>query len=124
MPERLLSGTKNNSREFTEEFNMGVFGILTNTASLYSQTQLGATNADLTQCITQLSPGKRIASGADDPAGLMIADCFQSNIAAGNRAPDHSRQNGGSVRNHQECIDCSCQRPGHDRRGFELSAQS
>jgi flagellin len=94
MPARSLSGIQINSQEFTEEFIMGSFSILNNIAALYAQNQLGLTNANLTQTITRLSSGKRINSGADDAAGLMIADTLRANV----RALDQS------VRNANDCI--------------------
>jgi flagellin len=94
MPTRSLSGIHANSQEFTEEFIMGAFSILNNIAALYAQNQLGLSNTSLTQCITRLSSGKRINSGADDAAGLMIADSLGANI----RALDQS------VRNANDCI--------------------
>jgi flagellin len=94
MPKGTLSGTTNNSQEFTEEFIMGAFSILNNTAALYAQQQLGVSNANLTQCITRLSSGKRINSGADDAAGLMIADSLRANVGALDQ----------SVRNANDCI--------------------
>jgi flagellin len=94
MPTRSLSGIQINSQEFTEEFIMGSFSILNNIAALYAQNQMGITNANLTQAITRLSSGKRINSGADDAAGLMIADSLRANV----RALDQS------VRNANDCI--------------------
>jgi flagellin len=94
MPNGSLSGTDIVPNEFTEEFIMGAFSILNNIAALYSQNQLGLSSASLTQSITRLSSGKRINSGADDAAGLMIADSLKANI----RAIDQS------VRNANDCI--------------------
>jgi flagellin len=94
MPKRSLSGITNNSQEFTEEFIMGAFSILNNIAALYAQTQLSVSSAHLTQSITRLSSGKRINSGADDAAGLMIADTLRANIRALDQA----------VRNANDCI--------------------
>jgi flagellin len=61
---------------------MGNFSILSNIASLNGQIQLSKTNQALTQTISRLSSGKRINSGADDAAGLMIADTLQANVRA------------------------------------------
>jgi flagellin len=83
--------------EFTEEFNMGAFSVLNNIAAQYAQTQLGVTSANLTKSLTRLSSGKRINAGADDAAGLMIADTLRANI----RALDQS------VRNANDCISVS-----------------
>lgn len=56
--------------------------ILNNIASLAAQNQLGITNASLQSTLFQLSSGSRINSGADDAAGLAIADGLQANITA------------------------------------------
>ena len=56
--------------------------ILNNIASLAAQNQLGRTNASLQSTLFQLSSGSRINSGADDAAGLAIADGLQANITA------------------------------------------
>ena len=73
---------------------MGNFSILNNIASLNGQLELSKTNQSLTQSIGRLSSGKRINSGADDAAGLMIADTLQANV----RAIDQG------VRNANDCI--------------------
>jgi flagellin len=73
---------------------MGAFSIVNNIAALYAQSQLGISSANLTQSIIRLSSGKRINSGADDAAGLMIADSLRANV----RALDQS------VRNANDCI--------------------
>ena len=73
---------------------MGNFSILNNISALYAQKQLGVTSLSLTQTITRLSSGKRINSGADDAAGLMIADTLRANIRALDQA----------VRNANDCI--------------------
>ena len=56
--------------------------ILNNPASLAAQTQLGVTNSSLQSTLFQLSSGTRINSGADDAAGLAIADGLHANITA------------------------------------------
>ena len=56
--------------------------ILNNPASLAAQNQLGITNSSLQSMLFQLSSGSRINSGADDAAGLAIADGLQANISA------------------------------------------
>src|ERR1700761_2962163 len=47
-----------------------------------AENSLSATQANLQTTLTQLSTGLRINSGADDAAGLSIADGMQANIAA------------------------------------------
>jgi len=56
--------------------------VLNNIASLTAQNNLGVTNNNLQNTLFQLSSGSRINSGADDPAGLAIADGLQANITA------------------------------------------
>ncbi len=57
-------------------------GILNNIASLESENQLTITNNALQNVLLQLSSGSRINSGADDAAGLAIANGLQANITA------------------------------------------
>jgi flagellin len=56
--------------------------ILNNPASLVAQNELGVTSSSLQKTLFQLSSGSRINSGADDAAGLAIADGLQANITA------------------------------------------
>jgi len=56
--------------------------ILNNIASIAAQNQLSITNANLNTSLLQLSSGSRINSGADDAAGLAVADGLQANITA------------------------------------------
>lgn len=56
--------------------------ILNNPASLAAQNQLSITNSNLQSTLFQLSSGTRINSGADDAAGLAIADGLHANITA------------------------------------------
>jgi flagellin len=57
-------------------------GILNNIAGLQSENQLAITNNDLQNVLLQLSSGSRINSGADDAAGLAIANGLEANISA------------------------------------------
>ena len=57
-------------------------GVLNNIAAIYSQTNLNQTQASLQNTLTQLSSGSRINSGADDAAGLALADGLHANVAA------------------------------------------
>jgi flagellin len=57
-------------------------GILNNIASLSAENQLSVTNSNLQSTLYQLSSGSRINSGADDAAGLAIANGLQANITA------------------------------------------
>jgi flagellin len=56
--------------------------ILNNIPSLTAQNNLSVTNTNLQNTLFQLSSGSRINSGADDPAGLSIANGLQANITA------------------------------------------
>jgi flagellin len=56
--------------------------ILSNIPSLEAQNELGVTDKNLQNTLFQLSSGSKINSGADDPAGLSIADGLQANISA------------------------------------------
>lgn len=73
---------------------MGSFSILNNISALYAQNQLSVTSCSLNQTLQQLSSGKRINSGADDAAGLMIADTLAANTAALNQG----------VQNANDCV--------------------
>jgi len=58
------------------------FNILYNVPSLAAQNQMNMTSASLQQTLFRLSSGSRINSGADDAAGLAIADGLQANVTA------------------------------------------
>ena len=57
-------------------------GILNNIPSLSAENELTLTASALNSTLEQLSSGSRINSGADDPAGLSIANGLQANISA------------------------------------------
>src|ERR1700738_2678133 len=57
-------------------------GILTNVAATYAQNNLNKTQGSLQTVLQQLSSGSRINSGADDAAGLSVADGLKANEAA------------------------------------------
>src|ERR1035438_7785251 len=56
--------------------------ILYNIPSLAAENQLNVTNAGLQNTLNQLSTGSRINSGADDAAGLAIANGLQADVTA------------------------------------------
>ncbi len=56
--------------------------ILYNIPSLAAENQLNITNSGLQNTLNQLSTGSRINSGADDAAGLAIANALQANVTA------------------------------------------
>jgi len=61
---------------------MGSFSILNNVSGLNAQNQLNLNSVNLSRTLTRLSSGKRINSGADDAAGLQIADSLRANTQA------------------------------------------
>jgi flagellin len=56
--------------------------ILNNTNALAAENQLNITGNNLSSTLEQLSSGSKINSGADDPAGLAIANGLSANISA------------------------------------------
>ncbi|HUN60846.1 MAG TPA: flagellin [Candidatus Sulfotelmatobacter sp.] len=60
--------------------------LLNNIAALEAQNQLQNTQNNLQNTLYQLSSGSRINSGADDAAGLAIANGMQANITALNQS--------------------------------------
>src|ERR1041384_1765368 len=56
--------------------------VLNNVSSLAAQNQLSMTQASLQKTLYQLSSGSRINTGADDAAGLAIADGLHANLTA------------------------------------------
>jgi flagellin len=61
---------------------MGSFSILNNISGINAQNQLNTNNISLSRTLLRLSSGKRINSGADDAAGLQIADSLRANVRA------------------------------------------
>jgi flagellin len=56
-----------------------MLGVLNNISSIYAQNDLNNTQSNLSNVLQQLSSGSRINSGADDAAGLSLADGLQAN---------------------------------------------
>ena len=56
--------------------------VLDNVSALSAQNQLSMTQTSLASTLNQLSTGKRINSGADDAAGLSIANGLNANTIA------------------------------------------
>src|SRR5580693_8837389 len=56
--------------------------LLNNISALEAQNQLNITQNNLQKTLFQLSSGSRINSGADDAAGLAIANGLEANITA------------------------------------------
>lgn len=61
-------------------------GVLNNIAAIYAQNNLNQTQNSLQNVLQQLSSGSRINSGADDAAGLALADGLHANEAALNQS--------------------------------------
>jgi len=61
---------------------MGSLTILNNIPALQAEDQLGLTQTSLNSTLTALSSGARINTGADDPAGLAIANGLEANVTA------------------------------------------
>jgi flagellin len=57
-------------------------GVLNNIAAIYAQNNINNTQASLQNTLQQLSSGSRINSGADDAAGLAVANGLTANVAA------------------------------------------
>jgi flagellin len=57
-------------------------GILNNVTALAAENNLSITNNSLQKTLLQLSSGDRINSGADDAAGLAIANGLEANVTA------------------------------------------
>jgi len=58
------------------------FSILNNIPSLAAENQLSITNTSLQKTLYELSSGSRINTGADDAAGLAVANGLMANITA------------------------------------------
>jgi flagellin len=65
-------------------------GVLNNISAIYAQTNLNMTQKNLQSTLTQLSSGSRINSGADDAAGLALADGLAANVAALNQSSQNA----------------------------------
>src|ERR1700722_6205288 len=66
--------------------------INTNVASLIAQQGLASSQSALQTSLQRLSTGLRINSGADDPAGLIVSQGLQSEMAGLNQAVSNSTQ--------------------------------
>src|SRR5512138_972959 len=68
-------------RRNQRRFSMAL-SILNNISALSARNQLSLTQASLNKTLSALSSGSRINSGADDAAGLAIADGLNANVTA------------------------------------------
>jgi flagellin len=71
--------------------------ILNNIPSLAAQNQLAITGANLQRTLFRMSSGSRINSGADDAAGLAIADGLRANITALTQSARNANDGVGSL---------------------------
>jgi flagellin len=71
--------------------------ILNNIPSLVAQNQLAITNQNLQKTLFRLSSGSRINSGADDAAGLAIADGLHANETALTQSAQNASSGIGSL---------------------------
>jgi flagellin len=70
-------------------------GVLNNISAVYAENNLDQTQASLQNVLTQLSSGSRINSGADDPAGLSIANGLAANAAALEQSSSNASEGAG-----------------------------
>jgi flagellin len=59
-----------------------MLGVLNNISALYAENNLTRTQSSLQTTLTQLSSGSILNSGADNPAGLSLANGLAANSAA------------------------------------------
>ena len=71
--------------------------ILNNIPSLAAQNQLAITSQGLQRTLFRLSSGSRINSGADDAAGLAIADGLRANVTALTQSARNANDGMGSL---------------------------
>src|SRR5271168_2285211 len=71
--------------------------LLNNIASLEAQNELSITQNNLQKTLFQLSSGSRINSGADDAAGLAIANGLEANITALTQSANNANDGVGSL---------------------------
>jgi flagellin len=67
-------------------------GVLNNISAIYAQNNLSNTQASLSKTLQQLSSGSRINSGADDAAGLSLANGLQASSTALSQSAKNSSE--------------------------------
>ena len=77
--------------------NSCLISILNNIASIAAENQLSTTQTELDKTLNELSSGSRINSGADDAAGLAIANGLQANITALTQSAQNANSGVGSL---------------------------
>ena len=71
--------------------------VLNNIPSLIAENSLNSTQASLNTTLQQLSSGSRINSGADDAAGLAIANGLEANVTALTQSVSNANDGIGSL---------------------------
>lgn len=71
--------------------------ILNNIASIAAENQLSLTQTSLNKTLSELSSGSRINTGADDAAGLAIANGLQANVTALTQSAQNANAGVGSL---------------------------
>ncbi len=71
--------------------------VLNNIPSLVAEDQLNQTQLSLNKTLNQLSSGSRINSGADDAAGLAIANGLEANVTALTQSVSNANNGVGSL---------------------------
>lgn len=74
-----------------------MLSILNNIPSMVAQNDLEQTDGSLQNTLLQLASGQRINSGADDAAGLAIADGLQANETALNQSAMNANDGVGAL---------------------------
>jgi flagellin len=69
-----------------------MLSVLNNISSIYAQNNLNDTQANLSNVLQQLSSGSRINSGADDAAGLSLADGLMANTTELSQSSQNASQ--------------------------------
>lgn len=97
------------------------FSILNNVAGTNAQNQLTLNSVNLNRTLLRLSSGKRINSGADDAAGLGIADGLKASL----RALDQAVRNANDGLSVAQIADGALQEIGNLlNRGVQLAEQA
>ncbi|MGD0426536.1 MAG: flagellin [Candidatus Acidiferrales bacterium] len=71
--------------------------VLNNIPSLVAEDQLNLTQSSLNSTLNELSSGSRINSGADDAAGLAIANGLEANVTALTQSVSNANSGVGSL---------------------------
>jgi flagellin len=79
-----------NKQVKAKELSCMSMSVLNNINSMVAQNHLNQTSANLSTVLQQLSSGSRLNSGADDPAGLEIANGLAANITALNQSAQNA----------------------------------